>query len=81
MKKIDLSITEWSGLAGTSVGHPVQPPCRSRVTYSRLQLCLPQNFFLNNILFIFTSDDHATKFKTQFMLLHPTAFISLLSSL
>jgi len=29
-------ITEWSGLAGTSVGHLVQPPCRSRVSYSRL---------------------------------------------
>ena len=29
-------ITDCSGLAGTSVGHPVQPSCRSRVTYSRL---------------------------------------------
>ena len=29
-------ITKWSGLEGTSVGHPFQPPCRSRVTYSRL---------------------------------------------
>jgi len=29
-------ITEWSGLEGTSVGHLVQPSCRSRVTYSRL---------------------------------------------
>jgi len=29
-------ITEWLGLEGTSVGHLVQPLCRSRVTYSRL---------------------------------------------
>jgi len=29
-------ITAWSGLEGTSVGHPVQPSCQSRVTYSRL---------------------------------------------
>jgi len=29
-------ITEWQGLEGTSVGHLVQPSCRSRVTYSRL---------------------------------------------
>jgi len=29
-------LTEWQGLEGTSVGHFVQPPCRSRVTYSRL---------------------------------------------
>jgi len=31
-----LRITECSGLAETSVGHPVQPPCPSRVTQSRL---------------------------------------------
>ena len=29
-------ITERLGLEGTSVGHPVQPSCRSRVTQSRL---------------------------------------------
>jgi len=33
-------ITECSGLEGTSVGHPVQPPCRSRVIYSRLHRTL-----------------------------------------
>ena len=29
-------IPEWSGLEGPSVGHLVHPPCRSRVTQSRL---------------------------------------------
>ena len=29
-------IMEWKGSEGTSVGHLVQPSCRSRVTYSRL---------------------------------------------
>jgi len=33
-------ITEWQGLEGTSVGHLVQPSCRSRVTYSRPQRTL-----------------------------------------
>jgi len=33
-------IREWSGLEGTSVGHLVQPPRRSRVTYSRLHRTL-----------------------------------------
>jgi len=33
-------ITEWSGLEGTSVGHPVQPSRQSRVTYSWLQRTL-----------------------------------------
>jgi len=34
------SITECSRLEGTSVGHPVQPPCRSSVTQSRLHRTL-----------------------------------------
>ena len=33
-------ITACSGLEGTSVGHLVQPSCRSRVTYSRLHRTL-----------------------------------------
>ena len=33
-------ITERSGLEGTSVGHPAQPPCWSRVTQSRLHRTL-----------------------------------------
>ena len=34
---VEHRITEWQGSEGTSVGHLVQLPCRSRVTYSRLQ--------------------------------------------
>jgi len=33
-------ITEWQGLEGTYLGHLVQPPCRSRVAYSRLHRTL-----------------------------------------
>ena len=33
-------IPAWQRLAGTSVGHPVQPSCPSRVTYSRLHRTL-----------------------------------------
>ena len=35
-------ITEWWELEGTSVGHLVQPPCWSRVTYSRHHRMLPR---------------------------------------
>jgi len=38
--KASLGITECLGLEGTSVGHLVQPLCRSRVTYSRLHRTL-----------------------------------------
>jgi len=33
-------ITVWQGFEGTSVGHLVQPPYQSRVTYSRLHRTL-----------------------------------------
>jgi len=33
-------IPAWQGLEGTSGGHPAQPSCRSRVTYSRLHRTL-----------------------------------------
>ena len=32
-------ITEYSGLEGTSVGHLVQPPCRSRIAYTTAPGC------------------------------------------
>jgi len=38
-------ITECSGLAGTSVGHLVQPSCQSRVTYSRLHRTLSRQIY------------------------------------
>jgi len=54
-------ITEWSGLAGPSVGHPAQPSCRSRVTQSRLHRTLSRQ-----VLNISREEDSTTSLGSLF---------------
>jgi len=62
-------ITECSGLEGTSVGHLVQPSCRSRVTYRRLHRTLSNNLSTTIKRYTFKEqwarlDSHLTSAKT-----------------
>ena len=52
-------ITECSRLEGTSVGHLVQPPCRSRVTQTRLHRTLSRR-----VLNISREGDSTTRIRT-----------------